>query len=297
MPMNRGRRELLGPGRLVLHVQDRPAPPALRFETAGDGRILLRQGERPVLLGRSVGEGCCPELYLHRLDGYRSPLPPVRSAAMRSPVNWPHQYARWLEEADGTPFGGGRWELATRRVFEPGVWTEDFLRDWPGGRLELFCGGGWHGVLPLRRLSSPDAGRVKAYRKHAREGTLAPVLLWWVTFLDGWVILDGHDRALAALAEGRTPECLELSQVPDEAEWRRVAAEVTQGHEHRLEQLAARPDGVGVARQRATLEQAYADNLATLPYGVGPTPFLPLSGGPATWEDLAARAMFQCPRD
>ncbi len=42
---------------------------------------------------------------------------------------------------------------------------------------------------------------MKAYRKHVRDGTLAPVLLWWVPFLDGWLILDGHDRAVAALAE------------------------------------------------------------------------------------------------
>ncbi|MGW2572974.1 hypothetical protein [Streptomyces sp. NPDC001537] len=295
--MDRGRRELLGPGRLVLQVQDRPAPPALRFETAGDGRILLRQEERPVLLGRTAGDGCCRELSLHGLGGYRSPLPPLRSTLMRSPVNWVHQYARWLEDADGTPFQDGRWELAHRPVFPPGVWTEDFPRDWPATRLDLYCGGGWHGVLPLRRLSPPDAARVRAYRKHAREGTLAPVLLWWVTFLDGWVVLDGHDRAVAALAEGLTPQGVELSRVPDEEDWRRVADEVTEGHEHRMAQLADHPAGPAADRRRATLERAYADTLATLPYGVGPTPFLPLSGGPATWEDLAARAMFQCPRD
>ncbi|WP_328870902.1 hypothetical protein OHT76_12725 [Streptomyces sp. NBC_00287] len=295
--MNRGHRELLGPGRLVLQVQGRPGPPELRFETASGGRMMLRQEGRPVLLGRSVGEGCCPELYLHGLAGYRSPLPPLRSSAMRSSINWPHQYARWLEEADGTPLWDGRWELARRGFFEPSVWTEDFVREWPTGRLELYCGGGWHGVLPLRMLSAPDAARVKAYRKHARDGTLAPVLLWWVTFLDGWVILDGHDRAVAALAEGRTPECLELSQVPTAGQWRRAAEEVTQAHEHRMRGLAAHPDAPDTERQRAAVERAYADTIASLPYGVGPTRFWSLPGTPATWDDLAARVMFQCPRD
>ncbi|WP_406445969.1 hypothetical protein OHB14_43195 [Streptomyces sp. NBC_01613] len=295
--MDRGHRELLGPGRLVLNVQGRPGPPPLRFETAGEGRILLRQGERPLLLGRSVGDGCCPELYLHGLDGYRSPLPPLRSTAMRSSVNWPHQYARWLEEADGTPLQDGRWELTLRTDFGPDVRLENFLRDWPTDRLELSCGGGRPGALPLRRLSPPDAPRVKAYRKHAREGTLAPVLVWWVTFLGGWVILDGHDRAVAALAEGRTPECLDLCEVPAENEWRRAAEVVTEEHEHRLERLAGRPADSGTERQRATLEGVHADMIASLPYGVGPTRFLPLPGGPATWDDLAARAMFECPRD
>lgn len=293
----RGRRELPGPGRLVLNVAGRPGPPSLRFETVGDGRILLRQQERPLLLGRSVGEGCCPELYLHRLDGHRSPLPPLRSTAMRSSVDWTHRYARWLEEADGTPVADGRWELARRTGFPPGIWTEDFVRDWPAGRLELYCGGGWHGVLPLRPLSPPDAGRVKAYRKHAREGTLAPVLLWWVAYLDGWLILDGHDRAVAALAEGRTPECVELRQVSDEEDWRRVAEEVTEGHEHRMRQLAARTDGPAGEHQRATMERAYADTIASLPYDGVRTPFLPLPGGAATWDDLAARVVFQFSRD
>ncbi|MFE5915792.1 hypothetical protein [Streptomyces sp. NPDC056468] len=295
--MNRGHRELLGPGRLVLNVRDRPGPPALRFETADRGRLLLRQGDRPVLLGRSVGEGCCPELHLHRLDGYRSPLPPLRSSAMRSSVNWPHQYARWLEEADGTPLRDGRWELACRTGFPPGIWTEDFVRDWPGGRLELYCGGGWHGVVPLRRLSAPDAARVKAYRKHARDGSLAPVLLWWVTFLDGWVILDGHDRAVAALAEDRTPECVELGRVPDEEEWRRAAVEVTEAHEHRMQGLAAHTDDPGAEHRRATMERAYGETIASLPYGVPPTRFLSLPGGAAAWDELAARVMFQFPRD
>nr|WP_289915303.1 hypothetical protein [Streptomyces sp. S.PB5]MDN3020646.1 hypothetical protein [Streptomyces sp. S.PB5] len=292
--MNRGRRELLGPGRLVLNVRGRPGPPWLRFEKAQDGRLLLRQGDRPVMLGRWSDCGCCPELSLHRLDGYRSPLPPPRSTALRSSVNWPHQYARWLEDADGTPLLDGRWELALRTEFPPYVWGEEFVREWPGGRLELYCGGGWSGILPLRRLSPPDAGRVKAYRKHAREGTLAPVLLWTVAFLDGCVILDGHDRAVAALAEGRTPECLLLTQVPDENDWRRAADEMAEGHERRLRGPA---HGPGVERQRAALEKGYAEALATLPYGLPPTRFWPLPGGAPTWDALAARAMFQCPRD
>jgi len=295
--MDRGRRELLGPGRLVLTVRGRPGPPPLRFETTGDGGILLCQSERPVLLGRTVGRHCCRDLYMHRFDGYRSPLPPLRSADMRSSVNWPHQYGRWLESADGTPLLDGRWELALRTEFPPYVWGEEFVRDWPGGRLELYCGGGWNGILPLRRLSPPDAGRVKAYRRHAREGTLAPVLLWTVAFLDGCVILDGHDRAVAALAEGRTPECLLLTQVPDEKDWRRAAEAMTEGHEHRLRGLADGSAGSAVERQRTALEKGYAEALATLPYGLPPTRFWPLPGGAPAWEALAARAMFQCPRD
>ncbi|CCK30539.1 hypothetical protein BN159_6160 [Streptomyces davaonensis JCM 4913] len=216
--------------------------------------MTLLQGQRPLLLGRSDGDGCCRDLAMHRLDGYRSPLPPIRSALMRDPGNWPHRYASWLDESPESPLHDGRWELRERREFPPYVWfSEEFVRDWPGGSLELYCGGGWNGVLPLRRLSAPDDPRVKAYRKHVRDGTLAPVLLWRVTFLDGWLILDGHDRALAALEEGRTPPCVVLTRVPDDEN-----DEVTE---------------------------------------TAGTRTWPHPGGPRAWDEIAARVMFECPRD
>lgn len=283
---------MLPGGGLVLAVTGRTGPPSLRFETADGGRMLLRQGER-TLLGRADGTGCCRDLAMHRFDGYGSPLPPIRSALMRAPGNWAHRYATWLEVSGETPLHDARWQVRERRECPPYVWgAEEFVRDWPGGSPELYCGGGWNGVLPLRRLSSPETGRVKAYRKHAREGTLAPVLLWWVTFLDGWLILDGHDRAVAALAEGRTPPCVVLARVLDEEDWRRTAEVVTEAHERLLERSVRHHP-----RQRAAVERGYADFLSSHPYDPAPTRTWPLPGGPATWDDLAARVMFECPRD
>ncbi|OLZ69527.1 hypothetical protein AV521_17600 [Streptomyces sp. IMTB 2501] len=298
--MGNARRELLGAARLVLDIRDRPGPPSLRFETADDGRmLLLRQAGRPLLLGRSVIDGapCCPELRLHRLDGYRSPLPPLRTARQRSSVNWPHEYARRLEETTGTPLSDGRWELALRTGFPPGIWEEDLVREWPGGSLGLYCGGGWHGVVPLRPLSPPDSGRVKAYRKLVREGTLAPVLLWWVTFLDGWLLLDGHDRAVAALAEGRTPHCVELTRLPAPDQRWHGAEKIHQAHEYHMERLAALPPGPGAERQRDAVQRAYGDTLAELPYAAVPTATHPLHGGAPAWRALARAAMFQFPGD
>lgn len=210
---------------LVLSVPaSLPTPPPLRFERqATDRQLILRQGARTLFLSRKDTDGCCRYLHLHRLTGHRSPLPPLRASQLRTCTDWTHQYARWLEETAYGPLHHGRWRLTRRAAFTPGIWTTDLVRDWPHTTLELLCGGGWHGILPLRPLSSIDAPRVKAYRKHAREGTLAPVLLWWVSFLDGWVILDGHGRATAALAEGEEPVCVELVQLPHEHEWRREA--------------------------------------------------------------------------
>lgn len=275
----------------MLAVSGRPGPPPLRFETVDGGRMLLRQQDRPLLLGRADTDGCCRDLSLHRLDAYRSPLPPLRSTTQRSAIDWPHQYARWMEESPAHPVHDGRWHLSPRAAFAPGIWTEDLVRDWPGGSLELYCGGGWHGVLPLRRLSPPDAPRVKAYRKHVREGTLAPVLLWWVTFLDGWLILDGHDRAVAALAEGGEPPCLELIRLTGDEEWRRTVDEVTEAYRRQLECLTHPADEA----RRTAVEHRYADTVASLPYDGAPTLTWPLASGAPTWDDLAARAVLECP--
>lgn len=260
-------------GGLVLAVPEgRPGPPPLHFEWGTDRQWVLWQGERPLIRARTDGDGCCRDLRLHRLPGHRSPLPPLSAAAMRAQGSWPHRYARWLEETGHGPLHQGRWRLTPRTAFAPGIWGGDLVRDWPDATLELLCGGGWHGVLPLRPLPAPDASRVKACRKHVRDGTLAPVLLWWVSFLDGWLLLDGHDRAAAALAEGVRPPCVELVRVLDDAQWRATAEEITQAHGERLARVAARPAGPHTARQRQALERGYAEALSTLPYDADATP-------------------------
>ncbi|MEV5998712.1 hypothetical protein AB0M25_05350 [Streptomyces griseomycini] len=274
-------------------VSGRPGPPPPRFETADGGRMLLRQQDRPLLLGRADTDGRCRDLSLRLLAPYRSPLPPLRSTARRPPVDRPHRYARRLEESPGVPVHDGRRHLSPRSVFAPGVRTEDLVRAWPGGSREPYCGGGRHGVLPLRRRSPPDAPRVKAYRRHAREGAPAPVPLWWVSFLHGRLVLDGHDRAVAAPAEGGDPPCAEPARLTGGEERRRTAGEVTEAYRRRTERLPHPVD----ERGRAALERRYAGTVASPPYDGAPTLARTLAGGPAARDDLAARAVFECPRD
>jgi hypothetical protein len=64
--------------------------------------------------------------------------------------------------------------------------------------------------LPLRNFSSESRGRVKSFRKLARDGRLPPLLLWWISGLQRYVILDGHDRLLAATLVGVMPHWLAL---------------------------------------------------------------------------------------
>ncbi|QKW10904.1 hypothetical protein HUT18_15070 [Streptomyces sp. NA04227] len=260
-------------GGVVLVVPDgRPGPPPLHFKRVTDRQWVLLQGELPLIQARLEGEGCCHDLRLRRLSGACSPLPPLFSAASRAGTDWPHHYALRLDETGHGPLYRGRWRLRSPAAFAPYIWSDDLVRDWPDASLELLCGGGWQGVLPLRPFPAPDAPRVKAYRKQAREGSLAPVLLWWVSFLDGWLLLDGHDRAAAALAEGMQPSCVELARLPDDDRWQATADEVTEAHEEHMARLAARPASPETARQRQALERGYAEAISTLPYEADGTP-------------------------
>jgi hypothetical protein len=204
-------------GGLALELTQ-PHRPALRVEVAGHGRLVLRQNDTVVLTAQID-----PHLYGvdYSLTGrFRPPIPPIRAARAAAigaddpgPVRlarWAHHFATALTDADGGPLHTGRWVISPE--VPPQRWASLLLpaeRGW----IDWFAGNGTWSILPLRPLDSSDSGRVKSYRKQARAGTLAPVLLWWISGLDCYVVLDGHDRLAAALAEDRVPPLLALSSV------------------------------------------------------------------------------------
>lgn len=72
----------------------------------------------------------------------------------------------------------------------------------------------WGGNLLLGRYAVKiNTGRLKWWRKKCREGTLPPVLVWYVAGLVSFVILDGHYRLQAAIEEGIPPLSLVLSEL------------------------------------------------------------------------------------
>ena len=194
----------------------------MRVEVAGPNRFWIWQETRPVLLAK-VARWRYGVHYLW-LPGYLPVLPPITAALARTAPAWPHRYASWLTAAPG-PLHAGWWSLRPWRPPGPeSVWRNELALD-PVGYLD-WCAG-WNGIVPMRLLPSTDQARVKAYRKLAREGVLPPLLLWWVSGLDGWLLLDGHARLAAALAEGLLPPMLELSLAPSPAQIDEQIAHVT----------------------------------------------------------------------
>ncbi len=209
-------------------------PSDLRLEVSRSRRLRLLAGDRR-LMWAQLWEGWYG-VTLVRNDDQASPaiLPPFRAAEARARQGreaWMRRVAELLVASSRSPLRSGSWRLCALQPASPGASRFVSVRDpyAPEAQLEAhgvygaleaplsrddhFGGSGsWH-VWPLRRPSDPDASRVKAWRKHARDGTLPPVVLLSVSALSTYLILDGHDRLAAARAEGRAPDVFVLVPV------------------------------------------------------------------------------------
>lgn len=206
-----------------------------------------------------------------RSDVPRSALPPLRVADARAHgatggsswhAKWARTFGALLAASDVSPFHPGPWEIRPWTASFDGAYARDArtmlertIADREDGHTEWDIGD----LLPpllLRPPSAPDHGRVKALRKLARAGCLPPLLLWWIAGLDRFVVLDGADRLLASLLEGRTPEALALTALREER--RSGAGDLRQAADAAALRVAGRPlDGRAMDSLNALLVAAY----------------------------------------
>lgn len=185
---------------------------------------------------------------------------------------WLRLFAGWLRDARCGPLYPGTWRLRYHDTLEETLAERE---------RDAFERDPWGSVLGLRRASHEDASRVKMWRKRARDGALPPILVWNLPPLHVHVVLDGHDRLLAANLEGVTPTYLELTQVtaPDDqsahqqAAWEHVARAHERGDPSRFSQGS-------VDHLNRTLLAAYA-----APALLERVRCWPLRGGVERWLD------------
>lgn len=281
---------------LVLDVADRPHP-GLRLRTAGR-RLILEQGGIPLLF--AVVDQGDQGVDFYRTAVPRPLLPPLRAAEARAyadrPDRWLHRVARLLTADPDGPLHDGRWVLTTvmerhgnRDDAGPAdYWGERVVGGDPDGYVDwFFHSTGWE-LFPLRPLPAGDDARVKAYRAQARDGILPPVLLWWVSGLDCYVVLDGHARLAAAVAEGVEPSVLVLRRTTPHDERARGEAEAAEAYEGELARhraLMARY-GTRVPDGAETAGAVLARRLEELRTGDRPTWAWPLPGGEHEWQRI-----------
>lgn len=223
---------------------------ALRVESGADGWLRLVQdcvgSDEPRVRLWARQETGFDGVHLLRSDAaMASPVPASvldsatlqRHAALEPGLrmaSWSRVFAKALADASTSFLHSGDWVLLGAHEagkdwqFETGPlqgmapyryrWIEnlrDALRqdpltylDWWRPRRE---------VLSLRALTDADEGRIDWWRKKSREGVLPPVLLWYLSCLEAYVIVDGHARLQAALLEDRAPELLVAHSVYEQA--------------------------------------------------------------------------------
>ncbi|MGW1249166.1 hypothetical protein [Streptomyces sp. NPDC002535] len=296
------RREEVGRGDgswrgLSLDVPDRVQPGLCVFG-AGQ-RLLISQRSRPVLL--AVVDEHLDGVDFWRTDAYRSPVPPLRADTARtlagSPERWAHHIARYLDASPESPLHGGRWLLSyesrLRRWRHPGTSHAEYgssmlVGGHPDGYVDWYLHSLAWEVLPLRPMPAADDSRVKAYRKQAREGTLPSVLLWWVSGLDCHLILDGHARLAAAIAESVEPPVLELYRAVPSDDLAARTDDAVGFYEDELARFAElrAVHGPTVPDGAAVVGPQLARVLHELSTSGRPTWCLPLPGGEAEWHRL-----------
>ncbi len=250
-------------------------PRGLSLEAGQAWRLRLVLAGRAIAWGRAAPSGS--GIAWVRAEGAPklAIVPPIRATearALRTSEAWTAFFAKALLASTRSPLRPGKWELAwlsprpTLAESAQRASVDEYLDqgetlcrarnlltalEAPRALFSSWFSFGAGRVLPLRDPSSSDAARVKAFRKHARDGTLPPVLLWWVSPLDGYLVLDGHDRLLAARLEGVRPSVLALHgsmEEPADPTWgetetkryeRAFANEVALSPRTRLEKNAA----------------------------------------------------------
>ncbi|MET9678523.1 hypothetical protein ABZY68_36395 [Streptomyces sp. NPDC006482] len=277
-----------------------PVKPGLRVESADGRRLVLVQGEVPVLFARQ--RATHRGLHYARTGRYVSPLAPLRAEQARSYAEfaepgseeWTERWAAYagsaLRAAADGPLHEGEWHLApdANRWFVDGNWPKPLAHDPDRGHLTWFGYGDpvedARDLLPLRALSHPEAPRVKAYRRRFREGVLPPVFAWWVSGFHSPVVLDGHDRLTATLAEGGRPAVLILSRAADAA-WVALASA---GPVREYEERTAALDGPLAATRSAHQSRRLADALRAIDRSPDLTRAWPYPGGPTAWDAAVA---------
>ncbi|WP_055601956.1 hypothetical protein [Streptomyces aureus] len=283
---------------LSLDVRD-SRQPGLRVFSAGQ-RLLVSQRSRPVLL--AVVDEHLDGVDFWRTDAYRSVVPPLRADTARalagSPERWAHRVAQHLVDSPDSPLHEGRWLLSCDSPLLRGRhadsshaehWGSMLVDGHPDGYIDWFLHSHSWEVLPLRPMPAADDSRVKAYRKQAREGTLPPVLLWWVSGLDCHLILDGHARLAAAIAESVEPPLLQLHRTVPRDDLAARTHEAVGFYEDELARFAElrAVHGPTVPDGAATAGAQLARLLQELNTGRQPTWAWPLPGGEAEWHRIS----------
>ena len=250
---------------------DEPERPPLHLQAARGGYLRLVGPDGPLLWGLVDPEWWGVD-FVRSATSRIKPLPPIRLDEVDGVGDgasaWTRYFAMLLSRSASTPIARGRQYLfapmeavssapagagsadSHRRKWPPIAPRPKDLEELASQResFELQWDFGYIGLLLTRPLSEDSDGRVKMWRKRAREGRLPPLVVWWCNGLFAHVLLDGHDRLHAALLENTQPSILVLADVSprgrDDIEAKRMSANEAAASVETIPSVSARANAM-----------------------------------------------------
>jgi hypothetical protein len=201
-----------------LHVESRPGR---GIDVVAHGRVLMHGEPARYYEGIQIERDFAAAAEL----AHDFPLPPITATDLRDAPQaereWLRHWCRWTAERIGQHnFGyASDWGVQIARLgarpiddrweqFGPLVCNLEHTLDEPASIYKSWMLVGSGHCLALRERPSEHEGRVKYWRKQARSGRMPPIVVWWISGFDCWVLIDGHRRLLAAQLEDRLPQVI-----------------------------------------------------------------------------------------
>lgn len=219
------RDNLAAPPALIMQVTTEPGEkPGFRLLSFPQGRAKL-MSDGKVISWLYVDPECWGGYIVKTQRSWRV-MPPIsaadlervgRAPLLEQPAKWRLHFAQRLAESTPTLLYGGLWLLEQQELCA-GCGVEEVFRH-TLDHIQLGARSGHPAptaadIIALKE-HEPDSARLKWWRKKVGEQTLPPVLLWYVAFLDRYLILDGHQRLAASLLEQQPCPLLVLYSVTE----------------------------------------------------------------------------------
>ena len=205
--------------------------PKLHLQACGRGFFKLCYGDKTVFWANQCR--CHYGVAILKTFDYESILSPIRSSEVekRKGLNqaealesWSSYFIKDLEQKANELLYGGEW-LMSAYVYTPiskrytplygddsSIWgVEESLNETNFQQIDWFMGDN-DNIVSLKRVNEHD-GRLKWWRKKAREDALPPVVLLSISGLNHCIILDGHYRLKASYDEGVKVDILVLKPI------------------------------------------------------------------------------------
>jgi len=132
---------------------------------------------------------------------------------------WATYFLDKLKQSKFSMLHDGTWEIGIARnnaVYPIQNWKRFDIKEIGNNKIPTYIAWDFNEklkLLPLKKIDKNETGRVKWWRKKIREGNCPPILGWFVSALDSFILIDGHSRLQAFLLEQKMPSLLVVNLI------------------------------------------------------------------------------------